>query len=44
MRKHDVNYHEKTNIIEFYFEFCTHSKEIKTTNTEKTFISKRNLF
>ncbi len=35
MRKHDVSYHEKTNIIEFYFEFCTHSKEIKTTNKEK---------
>jgi hypothetical protein len=35
MRKHDVNYHEKTNIIEFYFEFCTHSRRIKTTNKEK---------
>jgi prenyltransferase beta subunit len=35
MRKHDVNYHEKTNIIEFYSEFCTHSKKIKTTNKEK---------
>jgi hypothetical protein len=35
MRKHDVSYHEKTNIIEFYFEFCTHSKRIKTTNKEK---------
>jgi hypothetical protein len=35
MRKHDVNYHEKTNTIEFYFEFCTHSKKIKTTNKEK---------
>jgi hypothetical protein len=35
MRKHDVNYHEKTNIIEFYSEFCTHSKEIKTANKEK---------
>jgi hypothetical protein len=35
MRKHDVSYHEKTNIIEFYFEFCTHAKRIKTTNKEK---------
>jgi hypothetical protein len=35
MRKHDVSYHEKTNIIEFYLEFCTHSKEIETTNKEK---------
>ncbi len=35
MRKHDVSYHEKTNIIEFYSEFCTHAKRIKTTNKEK---------
>jgi thiol-disulfide isomerase/thioredoxin len=35
MRKHDVSYHEKTNIIEFYSEFCTHSRRIKTTNKEK---------
>ncbi len=35
MRKHDVNYHEKTNIIEFYSEFCTHSRRIKTTDKEK---------
>ncbi len=35
MRKHEVNYHEKTNIIEFSFEFCTHSKEIETTDKEK---------
>jgi hypothetical protein len=35
MRKHDVSYHEKTNINEFYSEFCTHSKRIKTTNKEK---------
>jgi hypothetical protein len=35
MRKHDVNYHEKTNIIEFCVEFCTHLKRIKTTNKEK---------
>jgi hypothetical protein len=35
MRKHDVNYHEKTNIIEFYSEFCTHAKRIKTTDKKK---------
>jgi prenyltransferase beta subunit len=35
MRKHDVSYHEKTNIIEFYFEFCTHSRNIETTKKEK---------
>jgi hypothetical protein len=35
MRKHDVSYHEKTNIIEFYSEFCTHAKRIKTTDKEK---------
>ncbi len=35
MRKHDVSYHEKTNTIEFYLEFCTHSKRIRTTNKEK---------
>jgi hypothetical protein len=35
MRKHDVNYYEKTNIIEFYSEFCTHSRRIETTNKQK---------
>jgi hypothetical protein len=51
MRKHDVNYHEKTNIIEFYFEFCTHSKRIETTNKKenihfekKSFLSQSNRF
>jgi hypothetical protein len=49
MRKHKISYHEKTNIIEFFTEFCTHSKEIKTkmtfsSNKKKTFLSKRNLF
>jgi hypothetical protein len=34
-RKHDVNYHEKTNIIEFYSEFCTHARGIETTDKEK---------
>jgi hypothetical protein len=35
MRKHDLSFHEKTNIIEFYSEFCTHSKRIETTDKEK---------
>jgi hypothetical protein len=35
MRKHEISYHEKTNIIEFFSEFCTHSKEIKTRTTNK---------
>jgi hypothetical protein len=35
MRKHEVSYHEKTNIIEFFSKFCTHSKRIETTNKEK---------
>ncbi len=46
MRKHDVNYHEKTNIIEFYSEFCTHSKKIETVTTdkEKNIHFEKNLF
>jgi acetyltransferase-like isoleucine patch superfamily enzyme len=44
MRKHDVNYHEKTNIIEFYFEFCTHSRKIKTTNKEKNIHFEKKFF
>ncbi len=35
MRKHEVSYHEKTNIIEFFSKFCTHSKRIETTDKEK---------
>ncbi len=35
MRKHEISYHDKTNIIEFFSEFCTHSKKIETTNKEK---------
>ncbi len=42
MRKHDVNYHEKTNIIEFFSEFCTHSKRIKT-KTIKTINKEKNI-
>jgi hypothetical protein len=33
MRKHEISYHEKTNIIEFFTEFCTHSRKIKTKMT-----------
>jgi hypothetical protein len=33
MRKHEINYHKKTNNIEFSSEFCTYSKEIKTKTT-----------
>jgi hypothetical protein len=36
MRKHEISYHEKTNIIEFFFEFCTHSKKIKTKTTSSS--------
>jgi hypothetical protein len=36
MRKHEVSYHEKTNIIEFFSEFCIHSKEIKTKTTSSS--------
>jgi hypothetical protein len=36
MRKHEINYHEKTNIIEFFSEFCTHSKKIKTKTTSSS--------
>jgi hypothetical protein len=36
MRKHEINYHEKMNIIEFFFEFCTHSKKIKTKTTSSS--------
>ncbi len=35
MRKHEISYHEKTNIIEFISEFCTHSRRIRTRTTNK---------
>jgi hypothetical protein len=44
MRKHEVNYHEKTNIIEFVSKFCTHSKRIKTKTTNKENISFKKKF
>jgi hypothetical protein len=36
MRKHEVSYHEKTNIIKFFSEFCTHSKKIETKTTSSS--------
>jgi hypothetical protein len=44
MRKHDVSYHEKTNIIEFYLEFCTHAKKIETTDKEKNISFEKKFF
>ncbi len=49
MRKHEINYYEKTNIIKFFSEFCTHSRRIETkttssSNKKKTFLSRRNVF
>jgi hypothetical protein len=49
MRKHEVNYHEKTNIIEFFSEFCTHSRKIETkitssSNKEKNFSFEKKSF
>ncbi len=35
MRKHEISYHEKSDIIEFISRFCTHWKEIKTKTTNK---------
>ncbi len=36
MRKHEINYHEKTNIIKFFSEFCTHSRKIETKTTSSS--------
>jgi hypothetical protein len=49
MRKHEISYHEKTNIIEFSSEFCTHSRKIKTkttssSNKEKNFSFEKKSF
>ncbi len=43
MRKHEMSYHEKTNIIEFTSKFCTHSKRIRTKTT-KTSNKEKNIF
>jgi hypothetical protein len=44
MRKHEIRYHEKTNIIEFFSEFCTHSKKIKTKTTSSSNKEKKYFF
>jgi hypothetical protein len=35
MRKHEINYHKKIDIIEFTSRFCIHSRRIKTKMTNK---------
>jgi prenyltransferase beta subunit len=35
MRKHEVNYHEKINIIEIFSKFCIYSRKLKTRTTNK---------
>ncbi len=46
MRKHEVNYHKKIDIIEFCSEFCTHSRKIKAkmTNKEKNISFEKKFF
>ncbi len=44
MRKHEVSYHEKTNIIEFSSEFCTHSRRIEMTDKEKKHSFREEIF
>ncbi len=44
MRKHDVSYHEKTNFIVFFSEFCTHAKRIKITDKEKNILFENEFF
>ncbi len=44
MRKHEINYHEKTNIIEFISDFCTHSRKIKTKTTKTKTLNKKKIF
>ncbi len=44
MRKHEINYHEMTNIIEFISKFCTHSKKIKTKTTKTSNKEKKIFF
>ncbi len=44
MRKHEINYHDKTNIIEFFSKFCTHSREIKITNKKKNIHFEKKFF
>ncbi len=35
MRKHEISYYEKTNIMKFFSEFCIYSKRIKTSSSNK---------
>jgi hypothetical protein len=44
MRKHEISYHEKTNIIEFTSDFCIHSREIKTKTTKTKTSNKKKIF
>ncbi len=44
MRKHEISYHEKTNIIEFISDFCTHSRKIKTKTTKTKTSNKKKIF
>jgi hypothetical protein len=44
MRKHEISYHEKTNIIEFTSDFCTHSREIRTKTTKTKTSNKEKIF
>ncbi len=44
MRKHEISYHEKTNIIEFISDFCTHSKKIETKTTKTKTSNKEKIF
>jgi hypothetical protein len=44
MRKHEINYYEKTNIIEFISDFYTHSRRIRTKTTKtKTLNKEKNI-
>ncbi len=40
MRKHEISYYNKTNIIKFTFDFCTHFE----TNKEKNIFSRKKSF
>ncbi len=44
MRKHEISYHEKTNIIKFISDFCIHSKRIKMKTTKTKTSNKKKIF
>ncbi len=44
MRKHEISYHEKTNIIEFISDFCTHARRIKKKTTKTKTSNKEKIF